>query len=76
MNVCARLVHLILGLHAASGGCSADGCTADQFEWATDQAAAAYIAGGGTVPTEDVANFLLECAQVMGYETILPSSLE
>ena len=50
--------------------------TADQFEWATDQAAAAYIAGGGTVPTEDVANFLLECAQVMGYETILPSSLE
>ena len=24
----------------AGGGCSADGCTADQFEWATDQAPA------------------------------------
>ena len=59
----------------AGGGCSASGCTADQFEWATDQAAAAYIAGGGTVPSEDIANFLLECAQEMGYEGIVPASI-
>ena len=59
----------------ASGGCSADGCTADQFEWATDQAAAAYIAGGGSVPTEDVIDFLLACAQEMGYEGVVPASI-
>ena len=59
----------------AGGGCSATGCTADQFEWATDQAAAAYIAGGGSVPTEDVIDFLLACAQEMGYEGVVPASI-
>lgn len=59
----------------AGGGCSEAGCTADQFEWATDRAAEAYLAGGGSVPTEDVVDFLLACAQEMGYEGVVPASI-
>ena len=55
-----------------------DGTSLSTFPKLHDQSALVALPDHlhGTVPTEDVATFLLECAQVMGSEKILPSSLE